>query len=189
MKKLTLLFLFVIASLSSLDSYAQRGAYNMGDKIFMAGVSFGTYGYGYLGNRGGGIPLYASLEFGVHESISVGPYIGYASYGYDYGIYNYRWNFLSLGAKGSWHYLPLLNRELELNIDDDRFDFYLSLFLGYENRSYSGDTFGVSYGNEGRVVFAPVLGFKYLFTPNVGAFLELGRGTFGYATIGVSLTF
>ncbi|CAN5220866.1 hypothetical protein BH23BAC1_BH23BAC1_26390 [soil metagenome] len=189
MKKLILLLLIVTASSMSFNSFAQQGAYNLGDKIFMAGVSFGTYGYGYLGSRGGGIPLYASLEFGVHESISVGPYIGYASYNYGYGIYDYRWNFLSVGAKGSWHYLPLLNRELELNIDDDVFDFYVSLFFGYENRSFSGDDFGLNYANTGRLVFAPVLGFKYLFTPSVGAFVELGRGAFGYATVGVSVTF
>lgn len=190
MKKITLLLIVLFVSFVSIDSFAQR-SYEKGDKTFMAGLSFGSYGYGYGGTRSGGmIPLYASLEFGVHENFSVGPYIGYASYNYDWGFGSkYKWNFLSVGAKGSWHYLPAANEALGLNIDDEKFDFYLSLFLGFESRTFSGDAGVWNYGNSSNIVFAPVLGFKYLFTPSVGAFVELGRGTFGYGTVGISARF
>ncbi len=189
MKNFTVLVLLVLLVFGSYDAKAQR-AYEEGDKILMAGISFGTYGYGYMGSRSGGmVPLYASLEFGIHEYFSVGPYVGYASYNYDWGFGRYSWNFLSVGAKGSFHYVPIINEAFDFDLDEEKFDFYISLFLGYENRSFSGDDFGFNYGNEGRLVFAPVTGFKYNFNPQFGVFAELGRGAFGYATIGVSYRF
>lgn len=178
MKKIFLLFLFAFSSLFCYDSFAQRGAYNQGDKIFMGGIGFGTYS-GY-----GGLPIVASLEFGVHESISVGPFAGFSS-----GPW---WNVFALGAKGSWHYLPFLNQALEINLDDDRIDFYVSVYAGYRNHAFRGDRsiWGNAFrANYGSVIFAPVLGFKYLFTPNIGAYAELGYGALGVGNFGVSLTF
>nr|MDQ3392867.1 hypothetical protein [Bacteroidota bacterium] len=109
MKKAILLFLIVSASMLSYQSYGQNGAYSKGDKIFMAGIglgSFGGYGGGYGGlyggraNNGGGFPpISASLEYGVHNSLSVGPFVAMQS--------RYEWSTLAIGAKGSWHYLSL----------------------------------------------------------------------------------
>lgn len=192
MKNFTVLLLLMLFAFGSYEAKAQR-AYEEGDKILMAGISFGSYGYGFgwgASRSVGMVPLYASLEFGVHEYFSVGPYIGYTSYNYDFGAGSYSWNFLSVGAKGSFHYVPIINEAFDFNIDEEKFDFYISLFLGYENRSFSGDDFfGRGYSNEGRLVFAPVTGFKYNFNPQFGVFAELGRGAFGYATIGVSYRF
>jgi hypothetical protein len=178
MKKIIILLFFVSTILLSSESFAQQGAYNKGDKILMAGVGFGTYS-GY-----GGIPLVASLEFGVHESISVGPFAGFSS-----GQF---WNQFAVGAKGSFHYLPFLNQALELNIDDDRWDFYIALYAGYRQHTYTLDRnfFGLGVRqNYGSALFNPVLGFKYLFTPNIGAYGELGYGALGVGNFGVSFTF
>ncbi len=170
-------------------------AYDKGDKIFMAGISFGYYGYGYLGGRSVSVPpLTAALELGIHENFSVGPYVGYASWSYDYTSFNYSWNFLAVGARGSFHYVPVLNEALDLSLDEEKLDFYVSLLAGLEFQSYSGDSFGGVFGddeysNNTRFRLGPVLGFKYKFNDNFGAYFEGGRGAFGYGTIGVAIHF
>lgn len=187
MKKIliTLTLFFTIVNLSN-----AQDAYEEGDKIFMAGVSFGYYGYGFVGSRAVSIPpLTAALEFGIHEYISVGPYVGYASWNYNWTTVDYSWNFLSLGARGSFHYLPLVNDALDLDLDEEKLDFYVTLIAGIEIQSYSGDDLGsiYNYGNDTDVVFGPVLGFKYKFNEKVGAYFEGGRGAFGYGTVGVAI--
>lgn len=176
MRKFTLLILFVFTSLFGHETFAQRGAYNEGDKIFMGGVGFGTFG------TYGGIPLTASLEFGVHRSISVGGFVGYSG--------SQWWNTFAVGAKGTWHFLPVLNRELELNVDDDRWDFYVSGYLGFRSSTFGRDR--TIYGNYGAnysgPLFSGALGAKYFFTPSAAGFLELG-GPLGWTNLGVSLTF
>src|SRR5690606_28712685 len=66
-------------------------AYNQDDKIAQLGISFGTYGYGfgYVGSRSFTLPVTASLEFGFHEYLSAGPFIGFASWRYDYSASDY----------------------------------------------------------------------------------------------------
>jgi outer membrane immunogenic protein len=191
--------LFTLVLLSSLfithqaDAQETMAAYQKGDKLFYAGISFGTYGYGYLGARSGGfIPVNAALEFGVHDNISVGPYLGYASWRYNYGGgARYSWNFYSVGLRGSFHYLPYLNEFLDLNIDPGKFDFYATLLAGVEVRRFSStDTFLEGYyDNQTGIAFGPFLGFKYMFNDKIGAYLEGGRGAFGYGTLGIAAKF
>ncbi len=108
-----------------------------------------AYGYGYLGGRSVSIPpLTAALEFGVHENFSVGPYVGYASWNYDYTSFNYSWNFLAVGARGSFHYVPVLNEALDLSLDEEKLDFYVSLLVGMEFQTFSGDSFGGMFGDD-----------------------------------------
>lgn len=161
-------------------------AYNEGDLLINAGFSFGYYGYGLTGSRSLGlIPLTANLEYGFHEYISIGPYIGYASWDYDWVGADYNWSLLSIGGRGSFHYLPLLDDALDTDLDLEKLDFYVTLILGVEIGTSNTDVIN----NDTDVVFGPVLGFKYLFNPNIGVYLEGGRGTFGYGTLGVALKF
>ena len=161
-------------------------AYNQGDILLNAGFSFGYYGYGFTGTRSLGIiPLTANLEYGFHEHISVGPYLGYASWDYDDFGSDFNWNILSIGARGSFHYLPLLDELLETDLDLEHLDFYATLIVGVEIQSSNSDVIQ----NETDLVLGPVLGFKYLFNDNVGVYFEGGRGTFGYGTLGVSFVF
>ncbi|MEQ9443483.1 MAG: hypothetical protein RIG62_30875 [Cyclobacteriaceae bacterium] len=167
-------------------------AYNEGDKIFLAGISFGYYGYGYLGSRNVGVPpITAALELGIHENFSVGPYVGYASWNYGYTGFDYSFNFLAVGARGSFHYVPLLNEALDLSLDEEHLDFYVTLLVGLEFQTYSGDDFGgsLTYNNNTKFVIGPVLGFKYKFNDKFGVYFEGGRGAFGYGTLGVAIHF
>lgn len=169
-------------------------AYNKGDKIFMAGISFGYYSYGLGGGRSVGVPpLTAALEFGLHENFSVGPYVGYASWNYrNFGL-NYGSSLLAVGARGSFHYVPLLNEALDLSLDEEKLDFYVTLILGLQFRSYTGDDgfrgfLGDGYNdNSVGLQFGPVLGFKYKFNDKFGVYFEGGRGAYGYGTLGLAI--
>lgn len=167
-------------------------AYNEGDKIFIAGISFGGYGYGFGGTRSIGIPpLTAALELGIHEHFSVGPYLGFANYRYNWGAFggDYSYNFLSIGGRGSFHYVPLLNEALDLDLDEEKLDFYVSLLLGLEFQRYRADGVTINLANDTNFIFGPVLGFKYKFNDKFGVYFEGGRGAFGYGTIGVAIHF
>ena len=191
MKKLTLLCMAVLLLISSLQVKAQsRQAYEKGDKIAQFGISLGSFGSRYLGSLGGfSVPLNASLELGVHDIISVGPYVGYNHWKYrGYGN-RAGYNFVAVGARGSFHYLPFLNEWFSTNIDESKFDFYGTFTLGlnfisYHDREYS------SYNERGtRLTLGPVLGFRYKFNDKVGAYVETGRGALGFFTMGASVQF
>lgn len=201
MKKIfTLAFIFISSfafAQQQLPLTSGNQAYNKGDKILQAGIGFGYFNYGFAGSRSVGLPpLTASLELGIHDHISVGPYIGYASWKYSQTFYgmsaDYNMNFYSLGARGSYHYLPLLNEHLDLDLDEEKIDFYASLFLGLEmqrmkSESKSEDETYKQKMNSTGLRLAPVLGFKYKFNPKYGAYLEVGRGALSVATIGGSI--
>lgn len=199
MKKLCTLiclsFLFSFSAMAQSTVRVDGGgggnlAYEKGDKIFLAGVSFGYYGYGLAGTRSVSLPpLTAALELGIHESFSVGPYVGYASWDYRNLGFNYGWDFLAVGARGSFHYVPLLNEALDLNLDEEKLDFYITLFLGLEFQTYNGPDGVIGSANNTRFILGPVVGFKYKFNPRLGAYFEGGRGAFGYGTIGVAIHF
>ncbi len=182
--------------------YAQE-AYQMGDRIISGGISLSNYNYNYAGNRVGGfIPVFGTLEFGVHKYISVGPYVGFANYKYTYSgfrrdnyYYNYNYNHFSLGARASFHYVPLLNEHLDFNLDTEKLDFYFSVQAGlaFSSSSFRSNDpdvtpefYNNARGNTQYPTFGPLFGFRYMFTNKFGAYLEAGRGAFGYASIGLS---
>lgn len=187
-KYLLVLLIFITPILSK----AQGKAYEEGDKIANLGISLGYFGYGYFGDRTGfSIPINASLEYGITEEISVGPYIGYARWNYEYfnGLNDteYSWTFVSAGARGSFHLTPLINEWGDGDIDEEKFDLYVSAILGLEFRSYKDDFGGNDYYNNETVLrFGPNLGMRYLFTENFGFYVEGGRGTFGWLNFGVT---
>jgi len=204
MKKITLLTFMLIVFLS-MNALAQEDeldpeeetvstnlSYNKGDMILQGGISLGYYGYGYAGSRTGfTIPLSAAFEYGFSKDISAGPFLGFARWSYDYLDYSYSYTFTTFGARGSFHYLPYLNEIMETEIDPSQFDFYFTLLLGLEFRNYSTsyETYADEQDNDVNPIFRPVIGFKYYFNPTFSAFVEGGRGIFGYAKIGVSMKF
>lgn len=187
MKKLLLVALTCAGALMLGNPSQAQNAYEQGDNILNAGISLGGYSYGYVGARSGGfIPLTASLEHAMTDKLSIGAYAGYASWKYDYSGGKYGWNFYSVGAKGSFHYLPLLNEAIDLGLDEEKIDLYISVLAGLEMRKYSADGTVFDYGNSTFFRLGPVLGGRYMFNPKVGAFFEAGRGALGYGTIGVT---
>ncbi|WKN31637.1 hypothetical protein PZB74_22075 [Porifericola rhodea] len=160
-------------------------AYAEGTNILDVGVGFGrAYGsyYAWGNGFGGGVPVSASFELGLHEYFSVGPYVAYASYGFRNT--DYRANFFSVGAKGSFHYVALANEALDLDINEEKVDLYVSVYLGGEFYSDNHDNF---YDNTSNVDFGTVIGGRYLFNENIGVYSEIGYAALAVWTIGLTV--
>jgi hypothetical protein len=206
MKKIYLLTLVFVTILST-TAFAQEEtnddpqdttktnldlSYNKGDVLAQAGISLGYYGYGYSGSRTGfTLPITASLEYGISDKISAGPYAGFARWSYKYYDYKYSWTFISLGARGSFHYTQFFNEIFDTDLDESKYDLYVTVIAGIEIRNFSSsdDFFTDYYDNDVTGVFGPMLGFRYYFNPSFSAFFEGGRGAFGYGNFGVSMKF
>ena len=172
-------------TLAAQDMLSYRGLNLLG-----GGISLGYYSYGYMGSRSMGVPpLSAYYEMGVHEHITAGPFLGFARWSYRYSAwdYNYSWTFITAGARGSFHATGFMNEILGTEVDEEKIDWYLTLFAGMEFRNYSHS--GISetdYANQSRFFIGPSAGVRYYFTPSMAAYFEGGRGAFGALSFGVS---
>ncbi len=199
MKK-TFAFLFTLA-VACLSSFSAQAQYAKGDITANAGISLGVIGYGaysynyYGGGYRGSIPLSASVEYSINDQFALGGYLGYygRSYKYDIGssAYRDRWSITSFGVRGSYHATPLLNDLLDANMSEEKWDIYASVLLGYEvwSWSYGYEGFGGfdrSGVGSGRLDFGTIVGARYFFNPKFGAFAELGQGSYGLLTLGVT---
>lgn len=173
-----------------IEGGAPGRAYN---QFIQGGISLGYWGYGYGLNRVGfTLPVSVSYERYFTEYVSGGAFIGYASYKYeDINNDGYRWTFLNFGPRVSYDYTHILNDVFELGVDAEQFDFYASLMLLLEARSFSTNV--ALYEDEHKDNFTiglgGVLGVRYKFKDNLAVFGETGRGSFGYLTAGVSYYF
>lgn len=202
--KLLLLFLGM-ASLTNLNLKAQSEGgdevdtnlmdegpvYQKGDLMLNAGISFGLigYGYGFYGSRSFSVPITANVAYGITEEVSVGGYLGYYGVGYGPSGNRYQLTNYSFGVQGTFHATPFLNEVLDLDADEKKIDYYGKLLVGFETFSwkYNGRSFDDRYDTQSsRAIFGPVIGVRYMFKPNIGAYIEGGRGAYGLLTIGAS---
>jgi hypothetical protein len=185
MKKLfAILFVFAFAAIIPFRSQAQM--YDKGTITINPGISFGTIGfggYGLYGTGAGFLPITANVEYSINDKFAVGPYLGYYSRRYvDY----WRYTVLSFGARGTFHASELINDALDANINTEKLDLYGTALLGLETFTTRWETSVQPYGNYSNVRLGIVLGARYMFTDNIGGFLELGRGALGYSTLGLT---
>jgi hypothetical protein len=186
-----ILILIALISFASIGIKAQddeRGGvvYQKGDNLFSPGIGLGYYGYGLLGNQTFSLPaLTANYEIGVHDYFGVGPYVGYKSYRYSYLNDDYGFNIIAFGARGSFHFSTLLKEELDVDIDDSKWDLYILANFGFEVFTYTGNS---NFEGDVDVVFLrPALGVRYYFSENFAMFGEGGRGALSYLTLGLTL--
>ncbi|HTO16747.1 MAG TPA: outer membrane beta-barrel protein [Edaphocola sp.] len=126
-----------------------------------------------LGVSGWGIPVYAGVDFGVTDDITVGIEGSYRSWKYTSA---YRFSIIGVGANANYHF----NRILEL---PEKMDLYAGVSLGYfifNNPSGYSGSLGSSLGFSGQV------GFRYFFTNKVGLQLEAGGGNVSGGKIGLT---
>lgn len=169
-------FLCVVAMVFSVTFASAQARYDKGDVLLNAGFGLGYY-------FAGGVPILVSAEFAVNDVISVGPYLGYTSYGYNFGSgYKYKYSFFDLGVRGSYHFSELFE------IRNEKVDVYGGAFLGFVVSSYSGDGFGGAYNDPYAGSFRLGLhaGVRYFFSEKVAGYAELGAGITPFA---LGLTF
>lgn len=198
-KKLTLMFVLtaiMICGIGASKSSAQvidPGDYN-DVRLAGLGISVGYYGYGLAGTRSLSIPpLNLYYEMGVHDKITVGPFLSYARWSFRYtgfgSDYRYNWSFLSVGGRGSYHATSIINEWFDAEIDENTWDIYGTLFVGLEFRSYNhtGDSFfDTDPANSVHFFIGPVLGARYYLNDRFSIYAESGRGALGVLTLGVS---
>lgn len=162
---------------------ASESGFEAGDILISPGLSFAPIGYGagLYGTGGSGfLPLSVSAEYSLNDKFAVGPYLGF--YSRSFGNDN-KWTSFSFGGKGTLHATGLLNQAFSSSMDADKIDLFASAYLGIRTYSYSVSYLGASSSEFG---FGLTIGGRYFFTPNFGAFLELGYGALGAGTLGVS---
>lgn len=163
MKKIIASLVVVSAMvLAGNKSFAQ--AFEKGDKLVNVGINLGgTYG-------GGGVGVGGSFETGIHDFISVGAQADFVSWNYGWTGYNWKYNFLNIGGRGSYHFGKHF-------LDVDKLDLYAGLALGYRIASYKdpsgwSGSYTSSYGSG--VFLGGYGGARYYFKPSLGAFAEVG---------------
>ncbi|MGB3585231.1 MAG: hypothetical protein WBA23_01765 [Tunicatimonas sp.] len=169
-------------------------AYDKGTNILNIGIGLGrtinrynNYNrYSWYGYGGIGASLNASYEIGFHEYFSAGVYGGIGRYGIGNG-----WSSTAIGAgiRGSFHYVALANEALDLGLNEDKLDLYITVVLGAEVISYNIDNrdFQDSFGNRTGVDFGTILGGRYMLNERFGVYSELGYGALSVWTVGLTV--
>ncbi|MEM6378191.1 MAG: outer membrane beta-barrel protein [Bacteroidota bacterium] len=118
----------------------------------------------------------------LNGQLAVGGSIGYKSASY-VSAYNYQWdwNYTFISGRATWH--PNF-------MQSDKFDAYAGLGLGYLIVSVktTGDLIGVEAVGASQAVLTGIIGARYAFNENWGAYAEIGNNL-GYLTLGASYRF
>lgn len=185
MKKIALLL--VIATFALVQMSAQTPTFVKGDKALNLGLGLGSSLYS------GGLyktqlpPLSASMEIGILDNLlekgvlGVGPYLGIASYKWEYLSWGWKYTNIIIGARGNFHY-PL----------KDKFDTYTGILLGFRivsSSEFGTPVYGYNYSSSSSgLIGSWFVGGKYYFTENLSAMVELGYGV-AYLNLGIGLKF
>jgi len=157
-------FLLLIVLVAFNKTYAQS-ALPKGEKQLNAGLGFSNFG----------TPIYAGVDFAVHDDVTVGPQISYRNHN-DFG---FDFNILVIAGTANYHFNTLL--EIPSN-----FDVYAGLTLAYYNWS-SPNGFGGS--NASGIELEAQIGGRYYFDSQWGVNLEFGGGNASGGKVGISYKF
>lgn len=181
--------LLVLLIFTSIHSIRAQESFEKGTVFVNAGLGLGQVGY-YGFFSGINIPLNASVELGISDYVSLGPQIGYAGYNYNYGsTYNYKYTFLRIGGKLSFHYLPLIQELGIFDFDTEKMDFFIALNACLETSSYRTDSPYVGTVTEysNRLPIGPSAGFRYMPKERLGIYVESGVGLNALINLGITL--
>lgn len=170
-------FLLLTIFLGAIVTSASAQEFIKGTNVINAGIGLGG-AYGSYATSSQSLGFSASFERGIWEVpgpgvVSLGGFLGYKTYDYDYFGGSDRWTYTVVGVRGAYHYNGL-------NIEN--LDVYGGAMVSYRILSYSGTT--GSYGS--RPGATGFVGGRYFFSNNFAAFAEAGYG-FAYLTVGISI--
>ncbi|WP_353129237.1 outer membrane beta-barrel protein [Parapedobacter pyrenivorans] len=175
MKKKTKLVSLIVLFTMLGTSVSFGQAFEQGDKLLNIGVGLGSQ-FMAAGAKGTP-PVGLSLEFGVSDKISVGAYGGYAGAKVETGMGDWKYNYIILGGRGSYHF----------DFGVENLDPYAGVLLGYNIASVSTDT-NLPTASAGGFIWGAHAGARYFFSPKFGAFAEVGYGI-AWLNVGVALKF
>ena len=164
MKKTSFILCLIIVG--TISGFSQ-GSLAKGGKQLNAGLGFSNFG----------TPVYVGLDFGVHESITIGPKISYRSYNYNFAGTKYNQSLTVLSFNGNYHF----NKVLKI---DAKWDFYAGLTVGYylwASADFGGQASGIGFDGQ--------IGGRYFFSDKFGINLEFGGGTGTGGNIGITYKF
>jgi hypothetical protein len=182
-KHLTMiLIMMALTILIVAPGYAQKIAYQSGDKVGQVGL-----GINYTGIYGSSTlpPISAAFEIARTDNWGVGGFLAFAGseetwkwYGEEYG---WDYTYIGVGGRMLYHYGVF---------DHEKVDTYVGLALGYN--IVSASVIGLERNNSASssfLMYGGFLGGRYYFRPNMSVFTEFGYGGLGVATVGLSLQF
>jgi len=171
-----------VSSLSFGQVY-KKGVTNLNAGVSIGGLA-GLYGTSDFP------PVSLGLQFGIHEKISVGGIVGYSSSSIDGSYWNgnnfvrgdWTWTYIFIDARGEYHFVDVDVKDLDL---------YGGLTIGYNIASLSTPSgyveyAGYGYTGDSYLLYGFHAGARYMFSPKIGVFGELGYGI-GYITLGLNV--
>jgi len=169
------LFISAIMLLLGTSCFSQNTHFKKGQATLQAGIGFFSNLDATI-STGQGIafplkmpPLSISADFAITDAVSLGGYIGRAVSDVNMvGLFETRnlgtMNYTIIGARGLYHF------DLTKSLDT-----YGGAMLGYTIMKEKGNE--DEYETESNMLaYNFLVGAKYSFTPNVGAFVEFGYG-------------
>jgi opacity protein-like surface antigen len=186
MKKM---YLMAVIAIAAINVNAQDAAFYQGSSTVTIGYGFPNIGKSILkiGNSAGvtdskitGVgPIHVKYEYAVSDKVGVGVSLGYVSFADEYtqdnggaAPYKYKDAITSFGilARFNYHFGG-----------NEKVDPYVGLGAGYNNwtaktTTNDPDGIGNTFTIPIKIGFEGGVGVRYYFTPNIGAYAELGYG-------------
>lgn len=165
MKKLHLLFFFVLAS-ASIGS--AQNALKMGQTQLNAGLGLSNWG----------VPVYVGFDHAVHSNVTLGTELSLRSFNDQYKDDRYNHTIFGLSGNANYHFNSILDIP-------ENWDLYAGLSVGFYHWNSPKDYFGNYRSSLGLVA---QVGGRYYFTNRLGINLEFGGGNvFSAGKIGLTL--
>ena len=179
------MMMLIMCVMAQVNPVQAQGSDFSDARILGGGFSL-SYGYDYPFGRDLSIPpMIAYLEMGMHEFVTVGPFIAFSRWEYRDRMRS----FMTIGGRGSFHLTPLINDWFDATIDEREWDFYGSMATGFGFRRYGASDYDDESGffRNVRFFIGPVVGARYYLADPVAVYAEMGVGPLGALTVGVSV--
>jgi hypothetical protein len=185
MKKTIISALFILSSFAALSAQD-----NVVHNVMTTGTNMGSLGVGIPviapGYRMTIPPINAFYEVGILDlgrpgSVAVGAHVGLWGYKIKTGLdqLNYKYFNTLFGARGAYHFTII-----------DKWEVYGGAVLGIklESERFTAGTESTAAHTHVKFGWQLFAGTRYMFTPSLGAFVELGYGA-TYGSIGATYRF
>lgn len=170
---------FLLVLISGFGYFTQAQGFEPGNGFKQ--VNFG------VGVSTWGVPVYAGMDFGVSDKITIGPRVSYRRYGENYNFggtrYSYHYSIFNLSFRGDYHFSGHL-----VDIPEE-LDLYGGLSLGYSIWGNNFDGQGDFNGESSQVYLAIQAGARWYFHNNWGVNVEASGGSLSGLDIGLSYRF